>query len=156
MQQDGGKSIIAAKTDNFFMTSDVTMIENLFIAMNFTGLAMVEIRKREDKNFMIEANPRFWGPSQLFVDAKYNLFHAMLNDWGFCNIPFPDINTLDMNAKYFWEGGITEDVRLGRNSAYFDGFDKILGYNRKEWEAAEIYKRSDTIKIWEAENLYHG
>ena len=30
---------------------------------------------------MIEANPRFWGPSQLFVDAGFNLFESFLFDY---------------------------------------------------------------------------
>ena len=153
MQQDNGKSIIAAEINDFYRTSYADKIEDMFRSINFSGLVMTEIRKYGDTCFMIEANPRFWGPSQLFVDAGYNFFNAMLNDWGF-DVRLPDIDTLNMNAKYFWEGGITEDIMDGRCSVYFDGFGEILERHKSEWEEVEIYRRSDTLKIWEAENLH--
>ena len=46
---------------------------------------MVEVKHLSNKNYMIEANPRFWGPSQLFVDAGINLFEAFLVDNGLLN-----------------------------------------------------------------------
>ena len=102
IQQDNGKSIIAAEINSsFYRTKYADRVRNLFMSINFTGLVMVEIRQRGNKNFIIEANPRFWGPAQLFVDARYNLFEAFLSDWDFMD-RYPDSAKPDKNAFYYW------------------------------------------------------
>lgn len=147
IQQDNGKSIIAAKVnDSFHRTEYADAIVRLFLSLGFSGLVMIEIRKSGDRYFIIEANPRFWGPSQLFVDAGYNFFCPMLNEWGF-SCPEPEYSALNHDAKYFWEGGLSEDKHNNNRTVFFDGAGS-LGY----WDASEIYKRDDTFRIWEAEN----
>ena len=70
---------------------------------------MVEIKKQINVNYMIEANPRFWGPSQLFVDARMNFFEAFLHDFGFLPENPPPFNFINaIHKKYFWFGGIIE------------------------------------------------
>ena len=81
VQQPEGKSIIAAASSNFHHSSESNKYELLFKSLNFFGFIMVEIKKQGDKNYMIEANPRFWGPSQLFVDGDMNFFEAF-HDFG--------------------------------------------------------------------------
>jgi hypothetical protein len=36
----------------------------------FYGLVMIEVKEYDNQFYMIEANPRLWGPSQLILDAK--------------------------------------------------------------------------------------
>src|SRR5690606_1826134 len=85
MQQPSGGSIIAAVTSDFHRGHVALQFEELFRSIQFRGLVMVEIRGQGDRYYMIEANPRFWGPSQLFVDAGVNLFEAFMFDYGLLN-----------------------------------------------------------------------
>ena len=63
IQQPNGKSIVAAVSSEAHDSSVSIKFEKLFKKLQFYGLVMIEIRKANNENFMIEANPRFWGPS---------------------------------------------------------------------------------------------
>ena len=89
----------------FHLTSESTKYEKLFKEIKFTGFVMTEIK---GDNFMIEANPRFWGPSQLFVDAKVNLFEAFLHDYNFISNKPPLVVSALKDVIYFWYGGINK------------------------------------------------
>ena len=74
-QQPNGKSILAAGCSDLHLNkSIISSYEKLFQELGFHGLVMIELRKNRDRFYMIEANPRFWGPSQLFCNAGYNFF----------------------------------------------------------------------------------
>ena len=80
IQQPDGASIIAAESSDFHMDPESNKYEELLNRNNFNGLIMIEVKKSQSINYMIEANPRFWGPSQLFVDAGTNMFESFLYD----------------------------------------------------------------------------
>ena len=100
VQQTGGKSMVYAISSDFHYSEESLKYEALFKKVNFRGLVMIEIKQRESKNFMIEANPRFWGPSQLFVDARVNLFEALLYDIGLVK-ETPSFEKRSKITKYF-------------------------------------------------------
>ncbi len=143
IQQPGGKSIIAAIPGNFHNEKISTLFENLFISLNFHGLLMVELRREKGKDYMIEANPRFWGPSQLFVDAKPNLFEAFLKDYNFIN-KVNDTKT-NYNVKYFWNGGIIKSNKIVDFHSY-DSKKFIREY--KEWIKYDVYLQQDTLNLY--------
>ena len=111
LQQPKGKSILMAEISNIHEEDISKRYEILLKKMSYKGLIMIELKKFENEYFMIEANPRFWGPSQLFVDANYNLFNAFLNDLYDVNYPIK-IGELNKNAKYFWSSGFSNDNLL--------------------------------------------
>ncbi|MCD7825894.1 MAG: hypothetical protein LUH14_08040 [Clostridiaceae bacterium] len=111
LQQPYGKSILAAELADLHKSSISSQYEKLFVDNNFRGLVMVEVRKRQEDFYMIEANPRFWGPSQLFVSAGVNLFEAFLKDYDMIEKEKEYI--FNPNAKYFWKGGIDEVLEHG-------------------------------------------
>ena len=41
----------------------------LIKSLNFHGLIMIDLKKHNNNYFLIEANPRLWGPSQLILDS---------------------------------------------------------------------------------------
>lgn len=133
-QQPGGKSILRAESSDFHLSEESDKYEQLFRALNFTGLVMVEVKQRQSKNYMIEANPRFWGPSQLFVDGGINLFEFFLQDNGFISdTPLVEIAA---HTKYLWLGGYLPEQRL---------------QIKPEWIAADVYNRKDTKEIFKLE-----
>jgi len=137
LQQADGKSIIAAKNVDYEMFPETEKFERLFTKLKYQGLVMVEVRIRENRLYMIEANPRFWGPSQLFVDCGRNLFEYFLQDWGF------DVNIEDniRNVKYYWTGGLSENTKE---------FESIKE-EQDEYIKSDIYNRRDTLNIYKEE-----
>jgi predicted ATP-grasp superfamily ATP-dependent carboligase len=119
-QQKGGKSIVAAVGAQYHLSDElVSPYVRMFKEMGFYGLVMVEVRIYDGENYMIEANPRFWGPSQLFCDAGNNFFECMLADYGFLKDE-PDFK--NDAAYYFWSGGI--DMReLNLNKTHKNRMD---------------------------------
>lgn len=104
VQQPNGKHIVAAVNSNIENSEVSIKFEKMFKEINFVGLVMVEIIKKDDQYFMIEANPRFWGPSQLMVDSKVNLFKY----FNFDNQITDSVNKISVDnskVKYFWKEG---------------------------------------------------
>jgi len=139
IQQDGGKSIIASIPSTIHNEKISTIFEKMFLQIGFYGLIMIELRKNNNEYYMIEANPRFWGPSQLFCDYGLNLFEYFLQDNGF-NIEIK--NEKNEDIKYFWNGG------LDGTSKYLNS---VLEYDLNTFFEYEIYNREDTQEIFQKE-----
>jgi len=108
-------------------------------------LIMIELKQVGGAFYMIEANPRLWGPSQLFVDAGVPIFEEFIRRQGF-NI---EIERLEIKESvYFWRGGISEDHRNGNALAFHDFTPKDLARQLDEFQKKEVYFRSDTEKIY--------
>lgn len=149
IQQPEGKSILAAVSSDFHNTAVSSKFEQLFTNLGFYGLVMVELKVNQNKNIMIEANPRFWGPSQLFIDAGVNLFESLLHDYGFItNAPiFRDRG----ESKYFWFGGVQNTFRENKEMFFIQGSENEFLMNLETWIQHDIYKRIDTIEVFKAE-----
>jgi len=149
IQQPGGKSIVAAVSSDFHLSDESLRYESMLLEMDFTGLIMIEIKRNEEDCFMIEANPRFWGPSQLFIDANYNLFEVFLKDCQLISDGIPQKTS--SHARYFWFGGVYQTWVAGEELTYYNGNFDTLGLAIDKWHSADIYKRDDTIEIYEHE-----
>ena len=149
LQQSNGKSIILAELAEIHKEEISDLFEKLLLAQKFQGLIMIEIRKRAGVYYMIEANPRMWGPSQLFVDAGINFFEYLLYDWQLTDY-YPQLKDVDKQIKYCWSGGLKNDLIVGKK---VNILDKNC-YSVKEWLSFlqnDIYCREDTMKIFENE-----
>lgn len=142
IQQPGGKSIVCAKSSTFHRESIADAYEHMFLQINYHGFVMVEIRLCGEKFYMIEANPRFWGPSQLFVDARYNFFEAFLKEYGFLN----SINLAEPNNEihYYWNGGLASEKR--EKPVFFNGFQSA--FDSTAYIRYDIYNRPDTKQLY--------
>ena len=146
IQQENGKSMIYAKVSNFHNNKISKKFESLFKDLNFRGLVMVELKVKDDRFIMIEANPRFWGPSQLFVDADYNFFEFLLSDYGFS---FKNSINKDVlsDVFYFWNDGIVENVDERKNIAFYNFSKEEFLKERNNLKDNEIFNREDTKKL---------
>lgn len=144
-QQPHGKSIVAAVPADIQNEEITEKYIDLFRGIGFTGLVMIELRKRNGEYFMIEANPRFWGPSQLFVNMGYNLFTPFLFDFGFCNLP--DKMVIDKNVKYLWQKGIFDSQSENEQIAYFEQCEDEW-YLTDEWVEWDVYNMPDTERLF--------
>lgn len=150
VQQGNGKSMVYAASSNFHHSTESLKYEALFRKINFRGLVMVEIKQRHSENFMIEANPRFWGPSQLFVDAGVNLFEAWLFDIGILN-DIPSINENSKITNYFWFGGMVDTYKNQQQLTFYAGNEADLMNSLPSCLQNDVYRRPDTIEIFKRE-----
>ena len=112
---------------------------------NFFGLVMVEVRLDEYNGhyYMIEANPRLWGPLQFCVDNNVDLFGAMLRDYGF-EIS-KSLSSCDPATHYFWSGGLTKQSQpIAYHSYTSDEFVKDCQRLRTQ----DIFLRKDTLNLY--------
>lgn len=153
MQQHNGGSMIVAKSSEYHL--DATLVQsyvNLFQKEHFHGLVMVEVKQYNGKQYMIEANPRFWGPSQLILDAKMSLFE----DFCFDNklLHNRKIKTTDYlkDTTYFWSGGLVETQKSKAQLMLYDYNNENYLNDYSNLISNEIYLRNDTIQIYLKEN----
>lgn len=147
IQQVKGGSVILARANDFYKKMDAEIYMRLLKSLSFQGLVMLEVRYHEEsqKYFMIEANPRLWGPIQFVVDNGIDIFGYLLRDYGF------DVNQNIKNIKhakfYFWSGGIPDngDVVFHNYSPdqFFIEFNSIIQNN--------IFLREDTMALFHHE-----
>lgn len=145
MQQPQGGSIITAVIYNDDLLEEVAKkYAQMLLNNGFRGLIMVEVRKNCNKFIMIEANPRLWGPSQLFVDEGIPIFEYFLKDVGF-DITIEKGVKVNKATHYFWNEGMEKSKN---NEVYFK-------YSRKQFLndydyllSKEIYNREDTKMIF--------
>lgn len=147
-QQPEGKSIVAAEPSEIHLSEASLPYEIMLKELNFNGLIMIEVIKSNNIFVMIEANPRFWGPSQLFVDNGINFFEFLLFDYGFLPMK-PSINTSCSAKKYFWHGGIVLTQKAGKQVVHH--CESTLPSHLEDWIKDDIYRRDDTIAIYNQE-----
>lgn len=150
IQQSEGKSMLAAISSKFHNTPESFKFEKLFKSLEFYGFLMIEVKQKNDKNYMIEANPRFWGPSQLFVDAGINFFEFFLHDYGFLNY-LPNISLKGDIVKYFWFGGLVSEIKNNAVLKFYNIKENDFFINFHDWLEYDVYKREDTLEIFKKE-----
>lgn len=150
VQQAGGKSMVYAISSDFHYSKESLKYEALLKKVNFRGLVMIEIKQRESKKFMIEANPRFWGPSQLFVDAGANLFEAWLYDIGLIK-EIPSFEESSKVTKYFWFGGVMDTYKKKQELTFHSGDEMEFLKDLPLCLQIDVYRRTDTIEIFKGE-----
>jgi len=145
MQQAKGGSIILAKHSKFHQEEIARQYVSMLYDQHFFGLIMVEVRldKSNGRYYMIEANPRLWGPMQFCVDNNVDLFGAMLRDCGF-EVP-KRLSLFKPTAHYFWSGGITQQS-LPIVYHCYTGIEFANDFNQLRSE--DIFARKDSIGLY--------
>ncbi len=152
VQQRGGKSIVVAVPAEYHKNEKITSpYVDMLYKIGFRGLIMVEVRSFQDKEYMIEANPRFWGPSQLFCDVGFNLFEDLLYDYGLLSNEPPN-QEKNTDAVYYWSGGTIDEGKM-TDCVVFDGCESFILDNTDRIIQSDIYNRKDTEDIYRIEKL---
>lgn len=146
VQQPNGKSILYAKPSIIHMEEISKKYENLLKKLSFRGFIMIELRYCEGEFYMIEANPRFWGPSQLFCDCNANFFEVFLNDFGF--IDKFNFSPESKDVKYCWFGGYIQTLISKQNPIFYHINEREFAEVFKEWLKYDIYNREDTRQLF--------
>jgi len=146
LQQENGKSMLVAKSSDYHNSSISNKFEKLFSSISFRGFVMIELKYNNNGFFMIEANPRFWGPSQLFVDANVNLFESFLIDYDI--LKEKKVVKNEKNAIYFWDDGVSENFEERKGLAYYNYTKKELREELLVLNKIEIFNKKDTIRLY--------
>ncbi len=146
VQQASGKSMIVAESSDLHTKPIAAKYAHMLKKEGFEGLIMIELKKKGDEYIMIEANPRLWGPSQLFVDAGVPIFEAFIQGQGFEIQPTGLSEIKDV--MYFWHGGMAEDQKLGKELAYHEYSPDHLEDNLEKLLGCEVYLREDTKELF--------
>jgi len=145
LQQAEGKSIVLAYPAEIHHEPVADLYVTTLRNMGFWGLIMIELKKQGQRYIMIEANPRLWGPSQLFMDNCQPLFDAFILEATTnepYTEPYPRLNNQTMHRKsYLWIGGILQNIIKGHRLTWHGAkSSKILFFALP----FDVYLRRDT------------
>ncbi len=150
VQQAKGKSIVAAEASSIHLDGQFTVFDKLLSDISFYGLLMVEVKFKDSIPYMIEANPRMWGPSQLMIDAGTNLFISMLNEYCYRNGSMQSMRVERKPALYFWISGFYKSlIENGYVTWHCDRNRFVKRY--QHFIKSDVYFREDTKDIFEKE-----
>lgn len=138
LQQANGKSMIAAQACDCPDLLFEQRIIDAFTSVDFYGLVMVEIMISEGKSWVIEANPRLWGPFQLAIQQGMSPVDNLVNS------KKENKNT----SNYLWLNGLIETwVKGGKVRDYFSLNESSLFFILKSIPG-DIYLHRDTWRLF--------
>jgi predicted ATP-grasp superfamily ATP-dependent carboligase len=152
IQQHNGGSMILCASSNLHHDQIAKRYATFFKELDFTGLVMIELKYFQGQFYIIEANPRFWGPSQLIIDAGMNLFDKFFLENKLIDAQYISLRHYNEGIFYYWSGGLVDTLQLGNEPVFYQ-YDQncfIQDYNR--CLASEIYLKEDTLNIYLKEN----
>lgn len=145
IQQPGGKSIILARHSDFHLSSDASKAQKMLIDIGFLGMIMIEFRLSNDMAFMIEANPRPWGPIQFLLDNNIDFFSDHFKSFGL------DVTNRFYSKKnhsfYYWSGGFDKN-----NADYFNYSTQQMSDDYPLIKDCDLLNRNDTHQIFKEDS----
>lgn len=147
VQQSGGGSIVAATQSDIHRSKIANEYEKLLQSIGFNGLIMIELREYCGDYYMIEANPRFWGPLQLIVDSDDKLIYDFFEDNGI-SCPNRKVEKNVLKTVYFWSGGLIFNKVDGRGIDFHDYDATRLLQDYPELINQDIYLRPDSLNLF--------
>ena len=152
IQQKDGGSMILAKSSTLHENKELSEgYASIFKHLCFEGLVMVEVKKKGSNYVMIEANPRLWGPSQLILDAKMNLFDYYIINNELINT-YQVENNYKSGVYYFWSGGFFQNQNSMELCKFYNFTQEEFCQNYPQILTNEIYLKIDTLNIYYNEN----
>ncbi|WP_168928978.1 ATP-grasp domain-containing protein [Paenibacillus dokdonensis] len=110
IQQGNGKSVVLAESSNIHLEKIGFEYNKLFTDLGYFGVVMVEIKRNSSIDYMIEANPRFWGPLQLVLDCKVPLIENWIK---MCGLPIENnLRDISQSGTYLWLYGLTSSLKI--------------------------------------------
>lgn len=136
LQQAEGKSIIAAHIcqcpDEQFEYRAINMLQSV----GFTGFIMIEMMRENEGSYLIEANPRLWGPFQLAIHNGFN------PEWASLSGNYAE--TATKTPYYFWLNGFLINQAEGKRARHFTRTQSYFSYVTR----GEIYRHRDTCRLF--------
>jgi predicted ATP-grasp superfamily ATP-dependent carboligase len=147
MQQQGGGSIILARESDIHETRTAEQYIEMLISIGFHGLIMIEFKKNGDQMFMIEANPRLWGPLQFTLDAGIQILPSYMRDYGFDTMTHS--SPVRTPIYYYWSGGLSA---TGAPYMYHDYCADQFIADYPCFRTSDLFLREDTLELFRYEH----
>lgn len=149
LQQADGKSIVLALPAEIHLDSKFEIFETMLRKHAFYGIIMIEVRLNNNNVVVIEANPRLWGPSQLFVDNSIGIFSQFINDTiGIDNDIIREQKKTFSKKNYLWFNGIVEMLLKRKQVIKLCAKTTWLPFLAIANLGNDVYLRSDTIYVF--------
>lgn len=150
LQQAQGGSMIAAMKSNFHVGAITKRVSRMLKQKGASGLVMIEFRLNDEGAYMIEANPRFWGPVQFCIDNCPELIWAFFRQ---CNVvPMAQaVPEARLSKIYLWNGGWQKDLSVSRQIKEHPGSEKLLHQPMPTLLKDDVFCREDTMRLFLSE-----
>lgn len=148
VQQSNGRSIIAAHTATLHQEKICDDYIGMLKNIGFYGLIMIELKKNNNLFYMIEANPRIWGPSQLVLNSGGEIIREFFMEYGISELS-KYFRVLPVEDQYYyWSGGVIEDT-INQSLSDFHGDGRTDFYNNyKKYLEADVFLQKDTVDLY--------
>jgi len=148
IQQANGKSMLAARICNCPSASLERSLLAALKSVSYRGFVMIEVIQSDGVFYVIEANPRLWGPFELACSTPVvkglteqlegkRLSHSVVSS--------------PVKSCYIWLGGWASEFMRGHQVRIYPGAVFLLIKEFLRMRCADIFFRRDTIKLflWE-------
>lgn len=148
-QQPHGKSVVLSRTSEFRHDPVAGRVIDMFRALDFHGLAMVEFIVDASGPCFIEINPRPWGPLQLCLDHDCGIVEAFIGDtlhgepmrhegiW----------KRKPVQARYVWLGGMMS-TSARHESLRWDPSVRFRAAQILDCLPSDVYLRCDAWQVF--------
>jgi predicted ATP-grasp superfamily ATP-dependent carboligase len=132
-QQPNGKSILLAELCECPSNIFLNKIKKCISSVNFYGFCMVELIIKDGKDYLIELNPRLWGPFDLAVKGGFSVDWLEKDDFQF----YP--SKINGRGKYSWLSGILKTKKNKGVIRWFPGQKKNYFLNLYKFIKNDVY-----------------
>lgn len=142
LQQPNGKSMLAARLVECPDAGIDQILCRILADCGFTGFVMFECMKDKDNEewYLIECNPRIWGPFQMAVEAGFD------PRWLAGDVE-PELPAARATGHYLWLSGIVATLKRRGRLRYHPEWKVLL---KRPWSflTADVYLRLDSWRIF--------
>lgn len=134
-QQPNGKSILAARLCPCPSKETEEALIALLKGLKYYGFIMIEVIRRIGIDYVIEANPRIWGPFQLAIDGGFNPSFFAGDE---CR------NVGNIDARYAWIGGM---IHAGSDIRWYPHQKEAFLHDFRRYVCSDALLRRDSYRI---------
>ncbi len=145
LQQANGKSMLAAAACGCPSEPLREALLASLRSVGFTGFIMVEVMQVESVFYVIEANPRLWGPFDLACRTPLAL--GLISGLGL-SIPLQNSGPSAPIGCYTWIGGLLGQWLGGHKVRRYPGAFRILIKEFGKLRCKDVLLRRDTYKLF--------
>lgn len=145
IQQGNGKSIVLAVSAEIHNESIGEKYKRFFLELGFHGVVMVEIKRTKENDYMIEANPRFWGPLQLTMDCNVPIVELWLQMCG-CELQEESkASPPYVYGEYLWLSGLLKSIK--NNDVMYHVNPEVIQH-LPDYLLSDVYLRKDSLNYF--------
>lgn len=145
LQQGNGKSMVLAVPSSIHNEEIAQKYSSLLKNLGYLGVIMIEIKRSRTHDYMIEANPRFWGPLQLIEDCQVPIIDEWVRTWTGTDVADNDWPDKMLSGTYLWLGGL---VSVWNDRSIMYHTDPAIVQQLNGYLECDVYARPDSYSYF--------